>query len=67
MEQFAPEEETVCTPEQYDRINQEEPVPMPVDLNDKLAQWDITIKHVHNGFIVNVGCQTFVFESFGAS
>jgi hypothetical protein len=42
----------------------EEPMPMPVDLNDKLAQYDVTIKHVHNGFIVNVGCQTFVFESF---
>ena len=39
--------------------------PMPVmDMNDKLAQYDVTIKHVHNGFIVSVGCQTFVFESF---
>jgi hypothetical protein len=38
---------------------------MPVvDMNDKLAQYDVTIKHVHNGFIVSVGCQTFVFESF---
>ena len=40
------------------------PIPMPVDMNDKLAQYDVTIKHVHNGFIVSVGCQTFVFESF---
>jgi hypothetical protein len=40
------------------------PIPMPVDINDKLAQYDVTIKHVHNGFIVSVGCQTFVFESF---
>jgi hypothetical protein len=38
---------------------------MPVvDMNEKLAQYDVTIKHVHNGFIVSVGCQTFVFESF---
>ena len=43
----------------------EQPRPMPVvDMNDKLAQYDVTIKHVHNGFIVSVGCQTFVFESF---
>lgn len=39
--------------------------PMPVlDMNYKLAQYDVTIKHVHNGFIVSVGCQTFVFEKF---
>ena len=42
----------------------EQPIPMPVDMNDKLAQYDVNIKHVHNGFIVGVGCQTFVFESF---
>jgi hypothetical protein len=42
----------------------EQPIPMPVDMNDKLAQYDVNIKHVHNGFIVSVGCQTFVFESF---
>jgi hypothetical protein len=42
----------------------EQPMPMPVDMNDKLAQYDVNIKHVHNGFIVGVGCQTFVFESF---
>ena len=42
----------------------EQPIPMPVDMNDKLAQYDVTIKHVHNGFIVSVGCQTFVFETF---
>jgi hypothetical protein len=41
----------------------EQPITMPVDMNDKLAQYDVTIKHVHNGFIVSVGCQTFVFES----
>jgi hypothetical protein len=49
--------------EAYDR--EEDCGPMPVvDMNDKLAQYDVTIKHVHNGFIVSVGCQTFVFESF---
>ncbi len=40
------------------------PVPMPVDMNDKLAHYEVNIKHVHNGFIVSVGCQTFVFETF---
>ena len=61
--------------EAYDRQEYEQPIPieeeyeqprpMPVvDMNDTLAQYDVTIKHVHNGFIVSVGCQTFVFESF---
>jgi len=52
--------------EVYEReaVCREEPTPFPVDMNDKLAQYDVTIKHVHNGFIVSVGCQTFVFESF---
>ena len=47
----------------YDREEDSRPMPV-VDMNDKLAQYDVTIKHVHNGFIVSVGCQTFVFESF---
>ena len=55
--------------EAYERIEayerEEDCRPMPVvDMNYKLAQYDVTIKHVHNGFIVSVGCQTFVFESF---
>jgi hypothetical protein len=29
-----------------------------------LAQYSITTQQVHNGFIVSVGCQTFVFEKF---
>jgi hypothetical protein len=53
------EETLVRREEEY-----EQPMPMPVDMNDKLAQYDVNIKHVHNGFIVGVGCQTFVFESF---
>lgn len=43
----------------------EEPVPMPIpaDLNSGLAPYEVTIRQVNNGFIVNVGCQTFAFES----
>jgi hypothetical protein len=37
--------------------------PMPVGMNANLAHHDVNIKHVHNGFIVQVGCQTFVFET----
>ena len=55
------EGEKICVEEE---CQQEEPVPMPVDMNDKLAHYEVNIKHVHNGFIVSVGCQTFVFESF---
>jgi hypothetical protein len=49
--------------EAYDREEDCRPMPV-VDMNDRLAQYDVNIKHVHNGFIVSVGCQTFVFESF---
>ena len=38
--------------------------PTSIDVHSKIAQWDVNIKHVHNGFIVQVGCQTFVFETF---
>jgi hypothetical protein len=58
-------EEVSDRTEKVGREYETEPGPMPVvDMNDKLAQYDVTIKHVHNGFIVSVGCQTFVFESF---
>ena len=51
--------------EVIEREYEEDCRPMPVvDMNDRLAQWDVNIKHVHNGFIVSVGCQTFVFETF---
>ena len=33
------------------------------DLAPGLAPYEVIIKQVNNGFIVNVGCQTFAFES----
>jgi hypothetical protein len=33
-------------------------------MNDNLSQHEVLIRQVHNGFVVNVGCQSFVFESF---
>ncbi len=33
-------------------------------LKNNLAPYRININQVHNGFMVEVGCQTFVFESF---
>ena len=47
-----------------EEVNQEQPIPIPVDMNGKLASHHVNIRHVHNGFIVEVGCQTFVFETF---
>jgi hypothetical protein len=29
-----------------------------------IAPFNVTIKQQHNGFIVEVGCQTFVFETY---
>ena len=58
-----PAQDEVPALEAYDREEVCRPMPV-VDMNDKLAQYDVTIKHVHNGFIVQVGCQTFVFETF---
>jgi hypothetical protein len=54
-------EQPISIEEEYEY---EQPTAMPIDMNDRLAQWDVNIKHVHNGFIVSVGCQTFVFETF---
>ena len=50
-------------PENYNPHHDE--VPMPVEISHPpLASYEINIRQVHNGFIVNVGCQTFVFEKF---
>lgn len=32
--------------------------------NDRLVPFHVNIRQMHNGFIVEVGCQTFVFETF---
>lgn len=56
--------EEVCQEEICQEGTYEEEIrPVPVYMNANLAQYDVTIKHVHNGFIVSVGCQTFVFET----
>lgn len=31
---------------------------------ESLASYEVRIRQVNNGFMVEVGCQTFVFESF---
>ena len=36
----------------------------PAPAYPSLAQHEINIRQVHNGFIVSAGCQTFVFEKF---
>jgi hypothetical protein len=36
----------------------------PTSAYPRLAQHEINIRQVHNGFIVSAGCQTFVFEKF---
>ena len=42
-----------------------EAIPTPVEVSHPLlAAYEINIRQVNNGFIVNVGCQTFVFEKF---
>jgi hypothetical protein len=44
-------------------VVEQEPVPVGIS-HPSLASYEINIRQVHNGFIVNVGCQTFVFEKF---
>lgn len=34
---------------------------------DNTAQHMVDIRQVNNGYIVNVGCQTFVFEKLGVA
>jgi hypothetical protein len=36
----------------------------PSPERDYIAPFNVTIKQQHNGFIVEVGCQTFVFETY---
>ena len=51
-----------------DREVTQEPVPEEEIMIESpypaLAQHEINIRQVHNGFIVSAGCQTFVFEKF---
>ena len=43
----------------------EEPQLEPVRVEEsRVADYKVEISQVNNGFIVNVGCQTFVFEKF---
>jgi hypothetical protein len=54
--------------EEYDEeINDVLVMPQEVqqeNMYPSLANHDINIRQVHNGFIVSAGCQTFVFEKF---
>jgi hypothetical protein len=42
--------------------------PTPIDPEEsmqcRISPYNLTIEQVNNGFIVKVGCQTFVFEKF---
>jgi hypothetical protein len=53
-------------PENYNpRYDEAPPIEMPVEISHPLlASYEINIRQVHNGFIVNAGCQRFVFEKF---
>jgi hypothetical protein len=44
--------------------DQKQPIEEVEVRNMTLAPYDVTIVQVHNGFIVNVGCKQFVFETF---
>ena len=50
-----------CEPEQ-ERLSL--PRPTATSAYPPLASHAISIQQVHNGFIVSMGCQTFVFEKF---
>jgi hypothetical protein len=54
--------------EEYDEeINDVLVMPQEVqqeNMYPSLANHEINIRQVHNGFIVSAGCQTFVFEKF---
>jgi hypothetical protein len=54
------DEEMKCS-EEYPVRNT--PIPNPVE-EIRIADYEVSIRQVNNGFLVNVGCQTFVFEKF---
>jgi hypothetical protein len=56
-------------PEPVERYNygtvEQMPVPTPVqNLGSNKANYQPEIRQVNNGFIVQLGCQSFVFETF---
>jgi len=50
--------------EEVNQAYEAEPRPTVPSAYPSLVQHSISIQQVHNGFIVSVGCQTFVFEKF---
>ena len=54
-----PYENRAVEPEEYHQART-----MAQREENPLAPYEVNIKQVNNGFIVNVGCQTFAFESF---
>ena len=51
------------TPEMCRAIDPEEEVEKQ-SWEYRISPYNLTIEHASNGFIVRVGCQTFVFEKF---
>jgi hypothetical protein len=57
------EERTEAWPVETKPDQEQEPVPTPLGEEMRgVAPYDVNIKQVANGYIVHVGCQTFVFE-----
>jgi len=60
------EEDTIREAEPMEMVMES---PTPIDPEEESMQccippYNLTIEQVNNGFIVKVGCQTFVFEKF---
>jgi hypothetical protein len=64
------EEDTIREAEPMEMVME---IPTPIDPEEevekqsreyRISPYNLTIEHASNGFIVKVGCQTFVFEKF---
>ncbi len=60
------EEDTIREAEPMEMVME---IPTPIDPEEesigyRISPYNLTIEQVNNGFIVKVGCQTFVFEKF---
>jgi hypothetical protein len=56
-------EMAMTEPDFRPRLPLPEPQPSPA-VEHRVSDYEVSIRQVNNGFVVTVGCQTFVFEKF---
>jgi hypothetical protein len=63
------EDDVIREAEPMEMVMESPTPPTPIGTEEesmqcRISPYNLTIEHVSNGFIIRVGCQTFVFEKF---